>query len=175
MATITSTTTPNAAYPTSPTSVAICSFARPADTTAYAVGDVISDSTSTARCLVFDAGMSGEIMHAHVGYEETKTADLELWLFDAEPTNHLDNAALALVAADLPKIICRYSLRDSSKVTVGSGMDWREAFDANGGLVSHPRPFASATGKLYGLLVTRTVYTPASAKVFHVKLGLHKT
>lgn len=174
MTTITSLDTATRAPGGSGFITAICTFLRAATTTAYASGDVISDdAVTTAKCMVFDTGTSGIVTSVVVGYEETDTANLELWLFDAEPTNFLDNAALALVSADVPKVVAKYTLPDAVKTTVGTNVNvYLPVGQTLADALGMGSPFVSANGKLYGLLVTRSVFTPISAAKVHVKLGI---
>ena len=147
----------------------VASFARAATATAYTAGDVISDlAADTPKCLVFPGcGTSGAIRGASLVYGDTKTANLELWLFDSEPTNFLDNAALALVAADMPKLVGVLSFADSGKTTLGTNLDYRPSTSRD------PIPYTTAAaGSLYGLLVTRSAFTPASAAVVTARLRL---
>ena len=49
--------------------------------------------------------------------------DFELHLFDAEPTGHQDNDALALVTADVAKLIASYTFSDATKKLIGTGIN----------------------------------------------------
>ena len=148
-------------------------FARPADTAAYAAGDVVSDSTGTARALAFDCGRSGLVIGASLVVAETDTADFDLFLFDAEPTNFLDNAALALVAADQPKLLGVFRFLTGAKVNVGTNLELYRAVSAGTDQAVPPIAFSTAD-KLYGLLVTRSVYTPISAAKFAIRLSVQR-
>ncbi len=144
----------------------VTSFARPANATAYAAGDVIS-STTGALCIGFtEAGASGIIRDATVIMAETDTANLQLIVFDAEPTNFADNTALALVAADDAKIVGIFNLTDARKSNIGTN---REIYrtDVGQGI----RSYTSTNGQLFGLLVTRSIFTPISAGTYLI--GLH--
>ncbi len=175
MTTITSTTTPNVSNPDPGPATLLASFQRPNDATAYAVGDVISDNSASARAIAFDgAGHRGLIHSVSIGVEETTTANLELWIFDAEPTNQIDNTAFALTSTvDLQKVVARFSLADAKKVLVGTGLNYYEAFGpTNNEPIGLPRPYTTTNGKLYALLVTRSAYTPTARCLYHVRLGV---
>lgn len=172
MTTIANTTvaTPGGKWSTS----SIASFARPANVTAYGAGDSFSDSDETAKAILFpDCGRSGILRRARLVHGETDAAAaFTLLLFDAEPTGQLDNAASALVAADIPKLIGRFDFAQLSKLTVGTDIDAYRAtldYDALGGA-----PYSSADGNLYGLLVVTAGYTPASASTMHLRLQVEQ-
>lgn len=172
MVSITSLDSPNTA-PGSGVVTALCTFTRPANTTAYTAGDVISDDGTTAKCMEFAVGRTGRVESVIVGMEETDTLDMELWLFDAEPTNFADNAVLALVTGDVPKVVGRFTLPNAVKTTVGTNVNiYMPVGPILADMVARLTPFVSANGKLYGLLVTRSAYTPLSAAKVHVKLGV---
>lgn len=144
----------------------LASFARPADVNAYTAGDVVSDSTGVAKAIVFPgAGKSGAIWNAYLSYGDVKTADFDLLLFASEPTNFLDNAALALVTADQAKLLGMLRFTNATKANLAAAID---LFRAVGPTDLHATPISYATtdGNLYGLLVARTGFTPiASSKV----------
>lgn len=143
----------------------VTSFARPANVTAYTAGDVIS-STTGAMCIGFtEAGPAGIIHDVTVVMAETDTANLNLILFDAEPTNFADNTALALVAADDAKIIGVYSLTDARKFNVGTD---REVYRTDVG--QGARAYTSTSGQIFGLLVTRSGFTPITASTYLISL-----
>lgn len=151
--------------------VSTVQFDRPADTDAYAAGDVISNSSIGGFEAVIEfkgVGTSGLIRRVQVVMEESDTVNLELYLFNVEPTNFLDNAALALVAADFSKLIAAIDLDDADKKDVGLGEIYTPSSDdAN----PFPIPYNTDNGRLYGLLVTRSIYTPSSASQFSVQIG----
>jgi hypothetical protein len=150
----------------------IASFQRPADVLAYAAGDVISDSTSVAAVLQFPLcaripGGGGAILRAHIALDVNIAAppDLELYLFSSAPTDHLDNAALALADADLPKINAVYDLAGSNAKIVNAGVSPAGALYYISGNAANRHGFVCASGddSLYALLVTRSALTPVSA------------
>jgi len=100
--------------------------------------------------------------------EEADTINFELFLFDAEPTNHADNAALALVTGDLPKLIGVVKFNNSAKILGATTMvHYVPATETVMPYVCGP-----SSTLLYGLLVTRSAYTPVSAAKVHLRLGL---
>jgi hypothetical protein len=145
----------------------VVKFSRPADVTAYGVGDVISDAATGAALKFLGVGRSGRIDHAHVCMDEADTADLELWIFDAEPTNFADNAALALVEADMAKLIAVFSLANSAKKSAGGFQVYMATLDTEGANIKR---YCTADGTLWGLLVTRSAFTPDAGGVYTVNL-----
>lgn len=151
----------------------LASFNRPADVTAYGVGDVISDSSAAAKVLSFpNCGRGGVIVSAGIVVAETDTIDFDLFLFDQEPTNFLDNAALALVAADQVKLIGVLRFLNGAKVNVGTNLELYRAVSAGTDQALPPIAYTTQDGRIFGLLVTRSAYTPISACKFAVRLGI---
>lgn len=177
MALVTNLDTANVAYNAPGHRTSIASFLRPADTTAYTALDVISDSTSTAAALEFPGcGRSGAILRATITIGESDTIAPRLWIFDTEPTNFLDNAALALVAGDLPKIVGRYDFVDADKLLVGTLLNvyFSSGDTTAANEVVLKKAYVTDTGSLYGLLQTVPGYTPLSAPKFTIRLELER-
>lgn len=152
--------------------VSYASFGRPADTTDYTAGDVVSNSSAVASVIHFPGcGNRGFVVNAHVQYEETHTINFELWVFDVEPTNFLDNVAFALVSADLPKIVARFNCLDANKTTVGTDINHYPASGENGEAMA-PHSYVSASGSLFGLLVTRSPFPPLSNAKIKIRISL---
>lgn len=169
MTTITNLDTAVASGPGRGNAASIASWQRPNDTTAYGVGDIISNSSAAAAAIEFpNCGRSGRITAIHVNMEELDTVDLQFWLFDREPTNQLDNAGLALVLADAPKILHRVNLADSGKASGGTGIVWYDA------VLAMPIPYVSDSGKLYGLLRSLSAFTPVAQSKYLIRLGLER-
>lgn len=151
-------------------SAPVVEFDRPADIDAYAAGDVISDADGTAKVLEFTGcGRSGQINHAMVAMEETDTVNLELLLFDTEPTNFADNALLALTEDDLAKVIAAYSFASSSAKAVNAGGEkvYLMTLDAEG---TNAQSYTTLKGSLFGLLVTRSVFTPVASSRYAIRI-----
>tara|TARA_R110000824_G_scaffold79332_1_gene199906 strand:+ start:668 stop:985 length:318 start_codon:yes stop_codon:yes gene_type:complete len=97
---------------------------------------------------------------------DIETANLELYIFDEEPTNFGDNTALALVAGDMNRLVGVFDLADANKRLAAAALALYEADDQ--GAIS----YTSTDGKLYGVLVTRSVFTPASGTAYGASLHL---
>ena len=147
----------------------ISGFTRPANTTAYSAGDVIYETiTSVATGVIqFDgAGGSGSITNASVFMFQAETANLELYVFDSEPTNFGDNTALALLSGDMNKLVGVFDLADANKRLGAAAVALYES-DDQGSIA-----YTSTDGKLYGVLVTRSGFTPTSATAYGASLHL---
>lgn len=152
---------------------------RPADTTTYAAGDVVADSTSTPTIIKFRSAAQGNgapsiIQHA-ILVDSASVAtkpDLELWLFDTTITMDNDNAVFTPTDAELLTLIgvIAFPVADFKvgDATVGAG----------GNAICEARnlgiPFntAIADNDIYGVLVVRNAYVPVSGETFTVRLHL---
>lgn len=146
------------------------SFTRPADTTAYAIGDLVANSVTAASVvpLTWPATISGSFYPAGIRLAKTGTsltnAQFRIHLYKATPTIATtgDNA--------------------SYKADVSGNANWLGSFDgtmvaghADGcavvcapteGLVA-PSTIGEQTA-VFGLIEALAAYTPASAEVFTV-------
>ena len=159
-------------------SQAVASITRPADTTAYADGDVVADSTSAAAALMFK-GLCGDgdgavirgAMFSSSAIPGTKL-NADLWLFHTAPTSYgNDNGAFALSDADLLNCVGVIPLDGTTAANVK--VSTLNYVVVNQGLAI-PVKSLTADRALYGVLVARNAYTPASAEVITVKLGAEK-
>lgn len=149
------------------------SFTRPADTTAYAAGDVVCNSTSAPVIMQFnvaskEAGALGIIQQAILIDSESVATkpDLELWLFDTTITMDNDNAAFTPTDAELLTLVGVIPFLTSTfKVGTASGNSICQV--DNLGI-----PFNTLVGDntLYGVLVVRNAYVPVSGETFTVRL-----
>jgi hypothetical protein len=149
------------------------SITRPANTTAYASGDAVSDATGNAH-FTFQRplrnGTRGEVVAARITSSAGGVAtalDAELWLFHTDVAAVADNAAWTLTDAEA---VTRIGVVEFPTA------DWR--LNANNcGCDVYPNiPFVAARDgagteiSLYGQLVARNGYTPASGEVITVEL-----
>lgn len=149
------------------------SYTRPADTTTYTAGDVVANSTSAAVALVFSnaarsVGQGGVIQNARLIFSTAPATklDSELYLFDTTPTMQNDNAAWAPSTSDLGKLVGVIAFPTAS-FKVGSSNGVIEVQNIN-------LRFQCAVGglNLFGILVARNAYVPASAEVFKMRLSI---
>lgn len=155
------------------TKIIEATFTRPADTTAYADGDTLCDSTSAPTIMTFAgiaraAGLGAVLQSATLIKSTVQTTELnaDLLLFDTSITMSNDNAAFSPSDADAEKAIAIIQFRASSN---GSKLGLNTIFDA--GAISRSVKCASGSTSLYGVLVARNAYTPGNAEVFRVRLG----
>jgi hypothetical protein len=144
---------------------------RPADTTAYAAKDAVSDSTSAPTVLTFadlarvNAG-SGYIVKARLmTNQSTNTARFRLHLYHTTPTAINDNAAHTLLWANRANHIGYVDF--AAAQTEGTGSD---AANSQNDTVRMPFVCASGSRAVYGLLETLDAFTPASGQVIYIEL-----
>lgn len=152
---------------------------RPANTTTYAAGDAVTNSTSAPTALTFalvgrtPTGYgSGLIARAVIvdSTSETLKPDLELWLFNASPTPDNDNAAFTPTDAELANLIGVFQFPTTEWLvgTAGTG--------GNAVCASVQENVVFECGDdlqaLYGLLVVRNAYVPVSGEVFTIILQI---
>lgn len=147
-------------------------FARPADTTAYAALDTVSTSTSAPVVITFsnmarvNAG-SGYITKARIMTDQkTNTARFRLHLFHTAPTLTNDNAAFPLLWADRAN---RVGKIDFSPMTTEDATNSTCAESLNEA-VRLSFTCEAANTALYGILETLDAFTPASGQNFYISL-----
>jgi hypothetical protein len=148
---------------------------RPADTTAYAAGDAMADSTSAPTVLTFancarENGGGGVIQSA-VLIDSTGQAtalDVDLVLYDTSITPTNDNAAWAPSDSDANTSVGFIAFRGTSTSGGTSKSSNNNVIDP--GALSKSFKCASSSKNLYGQLVARNAYTPVSGEAFKVRL-----
>ena len=147
-------------------------FARPADTSAYAALDTISTSTSAPVVITFsnmarvNAG-SGYITKARIMTDQkTNTARFRLHLFHTAPTLTNDNAAFPLLWADRAN---RVGKIDFGAMTTEDATNSTCAESLNEA-VRLSFTCEAANTALYGILETLDAFTPASGQNFYISL-----
>ena len=165
------------------------SFTRPANTTAYADGDLIANSTTAASVTPLEFKLndldrkSGCVGFVRIfkDYQTVTNATFDLLLFTQSPTvTNGDNGALAVSTAQyyIGTVAC-----DMSSDAVASSTDAAKRFPilSTVSSISYPGLIAfdvereaGAIGSLslYGLLKARAAYTPASGEQFTVTLEI---
>lgn len=154
------------------------SFSRPADSTQYAAGDAVTDSTSAPTPLEWEVGRvrggTGIIVSAILLMSSAQATKLDahLWLFSATLVPPVDNGACDLSDAEaltfLGVIDFGVVPEAITNPTVGAGGNCcfiQRALD----LVFE---CAAGSKKLYGFLVAQNTYTPVSAETLAVSLGV---
>lgn len=152
---------------------------RPNDTTQYAIGDVVANSTTAPVAIAF-AG----VVRDHNGTNEIKKAfmidsanqstkgDFELWLFHTAPTMDNDNAAFTPTDAELLNLVAVITFAGADAVvgdaTSGAGGNavYFGKFKSTSSIVGTK---ASAKA-LHGVFVARNTYTPVAQEAFTFEL-----
>ncbi len=149
-------------------------FTRPANTTAYATGDEVSNSATAASVvpLKFEGVTRSPLWTATIldaalveDTNESTLPSLELWLFTSPPVTAGDNVTCAFSDADLTDrkvCIIPFNVSYAGILSTGGNTAW-EATGINKG-------FYAPGGNLYGIYIVRNAYTPLSAETFTAKL-----
>ena len=157
-------------------------FSRPADTTQYAAGDVVSNATGTTHTYITFSncaqalGGSGQIVSAACvsSTVEATKPDFELFIFDTAPTKMEDNAAFDPTDAEMRTVVgviafAQANWKQGKAGATGTGNSRCEGSTGVYGFVC-----ASASKDLYGVLVERATYTPISAERFDFRLDIQQ-
>lgn len=154
---------------------------RPADTTAYGAEDVISESATNGEgtawvfAIPFGVRASGYITKALIHTKAAGvTAACSLFLFNALPTSELDDNA-ANTAPDYEDLEGYQGRIDFPGMEdLGGDSSWAQATPSTAGQLPLMFQCAAGSDQLWGVLVTRDAFTPASAQKFSIKLGLQR-
>ena len=155
--------------------VSSATITRPENTTAYAAKDVIS---TTLGAVIEFTGMAranggfGSLVKSRVmTNQSTCIASLSLHLFNAAPTAIADNAQYTMLWANRDKRIG--TIRFPALSTGGTGSDaaaaMRPSYDGAYSIPDFRYQCAANDTKLYGILVTEDVFTPASGQIFFIE------
>lgn len=142
------------------------SFTRPADTTAYASGDIVANSPTAGSVVPMNfgdvrkgPGFGSRIRRVRLTKSSAPVtnAQFRLHLFNVLPTvSSGDNAAIAITTGAAGYI---QSLDLTIAQTFGDGATVQGTTEVN-----------VVSGTLYGLLECRGAYTPTSGEIFTVGL-----
>jgi hypothetical protein len=153
-------------------------FTRPADTTAYASGDLVANSTTAGSVtpLSWDVkiGARFKIKRATILKSTTSVTNFKLYLhlFSAAPTfTNGDNGALSMTtgaAGYLGSVLI--------DGTTLPGAVFSDGAIGTGAFADGAEPnFQLPSGhKIYGVLQANAAYTPGNAEVFTVTLDLQE-
>lgn len=147
---------------------------RPADTTAYAAGDLVANSTTAGSVvpLVFTGGGTPlRLRRARMLSSNSTVTNKNyfLFLFSTSPTvTNGDNGAMAVTAANHGTLLA--VLGSTAALSTGGGsVNIFYPLDGAAGAVNGWIP-TYITGTCYGLLRANAAYTPSSAETFDVIL-----
>jgi hypothetical protein len=157
---------------------ATATITRPANTTAYAALDAISDSTSTPTCITFanmapevgSNGGSGYIVKARMlTNQSTFTGRIRLHIYSTAPTAINDNSPFTLLWANRANRIGFITF--PAAATEGTGSDSANAIAAPGtGNIALAFKCANGDQSLYALAETLDGFTPTSGQIFFFEL-----
>jgi hypothetical protein len=157
------------------------SFTRPADTTAYAIKDVVSNSTSAPSLITFAgagrvSGSTGTIVRARlVTSQKGNVAAYRLHLFHTAPTPINDNSPFLFLDANKAKTIGAIDFPvASTEDATNSTAAFTSRPSADGASTPPNLWFKLPSGitALLGVLETLTVFTPDSAQTYFIELGI---
>lgn len=154
---------------------------RPNDTSAYAAGDVMADSTSAPTIPLTFLGVTIEspgnaVIQSLTLIDSANNAtkpDLELWLFDTVPGVENDNAAFAPTDAETMTLVAVIPIPATMFVVgnAGSAAAGNAVCDIqNLGIPVNTNVTGRTT--LWGFLVVRNAYTPVANEQFTVRLHI---
>lgn len=162
-------------------SIATNSFTRPADTTAYAVGDLVANSTTAASVVPIELDLGSYVNYnAFIraarltnSSKSVTNASFRIHLFSTAPTvaTSGDNGAAFSTVTPLVSNGANYLgaidlTIDTNFTDVGFGRN----VPKEGSEIS-----TFVTGdKLYALIEARAAYTPTSAEVFTLTIEAHR-
>lgn len=159
------------------TTVVFAGFTRPADTTQYTANDVVSNSTSATSLLVFrncarKEGGTGLIYSALMldSVDAATNPNFDLVLFDNQGvTLAADNAASTVTDQEVLNVVAVITFDGTNAAnvsTVGANLI------IGATAIGQGFKCAQTTRDLYGLVIDRGGYTPASAEQFFFKLTI---
>lgn len=153
-------------------STASTGVTRPADTTAYAINDCWSDSTSAPTAGGFTltglgrvSGGSGVISDLIItsSIDPATLLQAEIWIFDSAVTAVNDNAAFAMSDADVLKLVGVVPFTLLSTVAGSGTNSYYWASNLNLGYT------CVGTANLRYLIKVKNAYTPGNAEVLTVR------
>ncbi len=145
---------------------------RPADANAYAVNDVINESTSAGTVWTFTNlaranSESGYIVKARlVTDQKANVAQYRIHLYSTAPTAIFDNVANTLLYADNSKKIGQFDLVAMGTEDAGTSTG-AITFDTT---LRIPYVCANGSRTIYAVLETLTIFTPASSQKYYLEL-----
>jgi len=148
---------------------------RPADTTAYAAGDLLANSTTAGSVTPFTFTHDGVVQPVQVSRFIMKSSqdtitnkNFQLYLFGTSPVvTNGDNGAFAVTAANGGNTLGGVYGSSVAVATGGGCINYLYPMDAAGTFANGwiPQVF---TLPFYGLIKVNAAYAPASAEVFEI-------
>lgn len=150
-------------------------FTRPADTTAYTIGDLVGNATSGAAPLTIAGcarvnGGSGYIVRAALITDlKSITPSFRVHVFNAAPTQSQDNAAYRALYADVSKRVGEFLLGPMTTPADTTNSTLSRAVDMN---LRVPFVCAAGSTSLLFLFETLSAFTPANGQKFTLQLAI---
>ena len=145
-------------------------FTRPADTTAYAINDVVGPSAAAVQefASAFRSnGNSGYVVRAQLFTDQSANVALfRLYLYSVTPSAIADNSPFTLLYANAANHIGYIDF--PAMATEGAGST--AAVSLWSGQIAALA--AGGDDKIFGVLVAKSVFTPASAQQFTLRLAV---
>lgn len=168
-----SAVTPSNPLPVKATRAKItATFTRPADTTTYAAGDVVANSTTAPTVITFSGvaganGGYGRLLRVNMIDSANKATPgmFELWLFDTAPGLDNDNAAFTPTDAELQNLIDVIPLESNYIGDATADAGGNRVYTS--GLLELPFKCGASVTAIYGELVVRNDYIPVSGESFY--------
>jgi hypothetical protein len=144
-------------------------FTRPANTTAYAIGDVVGSATTINNTLAGIGSTTGApfiVANAAIRIDinaiPSGMGTFRLHLYDSAPTAIADNVAFNIPSGDRAKYI--------GYVEISTITDMGDTLYVNSENINLFRKLATGSTTIYAMLQTLTAFTPSSADVYTVYL-----
>ena len=148
---------------------------RPANTTAYTVGDVINESTTVGTGWVFDdvvrkIGGSGTIKRVYINDSAFVATNLsaELFLFDTIVGVDNDNATNTITDAEMLTCVAVVPVSTSRPATITAGAGGNALLES--AAVDIPFRCTGSSTTLFGVLIAKNAYVPVSGEIFTIRL-----
>lgn len=154
----------------SSTAVVAQSFTRPADTTAYASGDLVGNSTTAAQV----APMALDVMRVDGGSCMVRRARLRksgVSITNASFRVHLFNAAPAVSSGDNAALACSGADAYIGRIDINIDQSFADGAVGQSDFLTTDMHVRLSSGKtIYALLEARGAYTPVSGETFALRL-----
>lgn len=157
----------------------VSSITRPGNTTAYAADDAVSDATDDAHLTFSGVAQAGRLSSTIVGATASSShdagatlPDLQLILFRKDFTDIADNAMLEISDAEALTVIGVIDFPVANWVGMNSSSVCHVADLALDIKTGQDGPDNNV--EIYGQLVMKNAYTPASGEVISVELVINR-
>lgn len=132
---------------------------------AYATGNLIGGKISFSTAMRED-GATGILQSVTLCSKSALAVDVDLILFDSDPvgTTFTERSAIAVATTDAAKVLAAITL--STRVTIGTPVV------ASRSSLNIPLKCGSASRIIYGAMIARGAFTPASTTDLTIRLGV---